>query len=635
MNKIKNILKRIFFSSGTVEKLTARFNIGFSLQKKLKNKVPKIGIAVLIWERPEYLEYCLDTLFKTKIEGYDVTFLLNDDGSTDPRVKEIMEKERDAKYKIVRNYTEKGHGSWGAAFNKAMKKLLELDDFDIVGTCDSDALFHPDWLDKSIKVMTWAKGYHKDHKLIKFSPFNSSNFEFHRFLGKYKSPFGDYVVKERMGDVASFYFKDDLIKIGFYAEDRDDETLMTTNFKKWLIRNFSTDITYVDHIGHISLLNQWRPTPVEVAVHGMNLEQSQWPVDPWKFRYLEKEYYSNFDLDYKRYIYQVNLFNSRGGLIRLTNFLYRVVRKVSDSVLVKLFRKENNLLIQLKAKTLENTFGFDADFKRITAQGSSDLKLDVVIPTVAKDLDILQFVVKGIRKHLKHPIGKIIIVAPAKGEIIEFAQNNECEFIDEDTVLPVRVSDINYNAGGLNRSGWLFQQLLKLSGEPVSKNDHYLVVDADYIMTSDRVFEENGKFVFDTSEEFHKNYFNVYTKMMGYPAESPVSFVTHHMLLSQEYITKFKHYLEDKHKKYWYEVIIELADRSHYSGFSEYETYANFLLKNFPESIKLEYWHNLEIQREDLVDLQVLNKWIQKAESKFKSITVSNPLIIRVDGNIK
>ncbi|MFI5144689.1 MAG: hypothetical protein ACHQJ4_03765, partial [Ignavibacteria bacterium] len=38
---------------------------------------------------------------------------------------------RYVKYRIVRYFSEKGHNSWGAAFNKAIKKLIEIDKFDI------------------------------------------------------------------------------------------------------------------------------------------------------------------------------------------------------------------------------------------------------------------------------------------------------------------------------------------------------------------------------------------------------------------------------------------------------------------------------------------------------------------------
>jgi hypothetical protein len=144
-NRIKKCIKRIFRSllgeSGIRLSRNMQLKL-FSVYDKeisnpdsifavhLKRKLPKkykIGMAVLIHERPEYLELCLDSLFETNLYDYDITFLLIDDGSKDPRVRLLIEKPRDKKYKIHRCYCEKGHNSWGAAFNRAMKKLSEID----------------------------------------------------------------------------------------------------------------------------------------------------------------------------------------------------------------------------------------------------------------------------------------------------------------------------------------------------------------------------------------------------------------------------------------------------------------------------------------------------------------------------
>lgn len=240
---------------------------------------PRVGIVVLAHERPEYLELCLDSLFATNLHDYDVIFLIHDDGSTDPRVREIIDRPRDPKYKIIRTYSDKGHNSWGAAFNKGMHQLLALGDFDIVGSCDSDAYFHPEWLDNMLKVAVWAKKNHKFNILGPFSCFNSSDYVFHRILGTFESPFGRYVVKERMGALVYFYFKKDLQQLGFFEESRDDETLMTQKISKLRVRNFCTEISYVEHLGRVSVLDAWRPQAVgDNAAFGVKLAREGWQL---------------------------------------------------------------------------------------------------------------------------------------------------------------------------------------------------------------------------------------------------------------------------------------------------------------------------------------------------------------------
>ncbi|HPM02006.1 MAG TPA: glycosyltransferase, partial [Candidatus Cloacimonadota bacterium] len=212
----------------------------------------KIGMAVLAYERPEYLEICLNTLFKTNLYDYDISFYIIDDGSVNSKVKEIIEHERDPKYNIKRYFTPKGKNCAGAAINKALNIMLNSDNFDIIGWCDPDALFHPEWLDKTMKICLWAKQNHKDHILGPFSSFNSSDFDYHVVFGDYESPYGKYVVKRQMGMLNYFYFKEDLTKLGFFPENKDDETLMTKKLDQLGVRNFCTYESWVEHIGQDS-----------------------------------------------------------------------------------------------------------------------------------------------------------------------------------------------------------------------------------------------------------------------------------------------------------------------------------------------------------------------------------------------
>ena len=86
------------------ETIYAHSPFSIKLQRKIPLN-PKIGIAVLAYERPEYLELCLDSLFNTILYDYNVTFLIQDSGSTDPKVRKIIEKDRDPKYKIIHSFS--------------------------------------------------------------------------------------------------------------------------------------------------------------------------------------------------------------------------------------------------------------------------------------------------------------------------------------------------------------------------------------------------------------------------------------------------------------------------------------------------------------------------------------------------
>ena len=120
----------------------------------------------------------------------------------------------------------------------------------------------------------------------------------------------------------------------------------------------------------------------------------------------------------------------------------------------------------------------------------SDIPLDVIIPTCSKDYRTLKMVVDSIRKYVKHPIGKIMIIAP-KGDLENFCKDNNLVFIDENTVLPITKKDIKYTPCGKDRSGWIFQQLLKLNSDTLTDKDYFLIVDSDTVFTRPQTFIDN------------------------------------------------------------------------------------------------------------------------------------------------
>lgn len=279
-----NVARKIFRGcrsqvSQRWENLLVLLGMGFPLAFETKRNPPKIAMAVMAHERPDLLRICLDSIYRSRLQSYDFTLLIQDDGSLDPAVREVIERPAPAGLKVVRSFTPKGPNCWGGAFNKAMRKLLELDDFDIIGTCDSDVVFNADWLDRTMEVALWAKKHHRRHVIGPFSSFNSSDFVFHQVLGTYHSPFGKYLIKKRMGAVNYFYFKEDFEKLGYASECRDDETLLTERFERLGVRQLCTETSYVEHLGgDTSILDQWRPKAVkDIAAHARNPAKDGWP----------------------------------------------------------------------------------------------------------------------------------------------------------------------------------------------------------------------------------------------------------------------------------------------------------------------------------------------------------------------
>lgn len=123
-------------------------------------------------------------------------------------------------------------------------------------------------------------------------------------------------------------------------------------------------------------------------------------------------------------------------------------------------------------------------------------KIDVLIPAIEKDLATLPHVIDNIRRYVKHPIGSIYIVSPVSSKIRKLCSLKNCIFVNERSVLPLTKDEIHYQSSRWNRSGWLYQQLLKMNGDSIVKAKHFLVMDADTVMIKPHTFLVEGKTVF-------------------------------------------------------------------------------------------------------------------------------------------
>lgn len=250
---------------------------------------------------------------------------------------------------------------------------------------------------------------------------------------------------------------------------------------------------------------------------------------------------------------------------------------------------------------------------------ASDDAIDIVIPIISKDLAILPLCLQGVRKNVCHPIKAIYIVAPKDQEIMDFCEKEQLVFVEESTIFQFSPSHLGLvvtrpDGRVVDRSGWLFQQLVKLSGK-VGTCEHFLCIDADHILISPHVFlDEQGIPVFYMSEECHTAYYKNIRKLTGKPYCSLLSYIDHKMLFSKKELARLRKEIEDaNHQQEWKEAIIASYDRSDTSGFSEFELYGSFVSNKH-----LLPWRQLKLAYKDMADFETLTK---KYSGKYLSIT--------------
>ncbi len=214
-------------------------------------------------------------------------------------------------------------------------------------------------------------------------------------------------------------------------------------------------------------------------------------------------------------------------------------------------------------------------------QTGSRTTIDVLIPAIEKDLRTLPHVIDGVRRHVKHPIGQIIVVAPPSSKIRQLCARKKCRFVNENRVLPITKSAIGKRIGQRKRAGWIFQQLLKLSGTSLCRHRFYLVIDADTVLIRPHLFRQNQQTIFYCRSWSRKEYFNTYRRLMKSKATSPRSFVTHYMLFDKAKLAHLKRTIAAKHNMPWYSAILKSINKSKSITFSEFETYGNFLYSRY------------------------------------------------------
>ncbi len=232
-------------------------------------------------------------------------------------------------------------------------------------------------------------------------------------------------------------------------------------------------------------------------------------------------------------------------------------------------------------------------------------KIDIVIPTISKDFEILSLVVQSLR-FVEQRVNKIYIVAPKDPRIEKFCIDNNLTFVDEISVLGFGKNYIHYCVDGKDRSGWLFQQLLKLSGDRFVEMDDYLVVDSDTVYVNRNCFVCKGKYVLYANEEWHQPYFRSFRHLFGYDAPTKWSLTSHMMIFNKNLLGQMKRELEARTQQSWFDAYISTSSRTEQSCVSDYDTYANWMLRNYPEKALIRPFYNQNVLRSDIKALDVL-----------------------------
>lgn len=224
---------------------------------------------------------------------------------------------------------------------------------------------------------------------------------------------------------------------------------------------------------------------------------------------------------------------------------------------------------------------------------------DAVLMVTPDKLELLQKTYFYLCKNLGAK--KVILVANSrcKREIEEMFKNvGQIEYLDENEIL----DGLNYESvkkilcsicGNSYRTGWFFQQFLKMAYAFRCKDDYYLVFDADTVALNPiSYFDSDGRPQFIVKREYYNFYFHTIDVLFDGEVkrmDENVSYIAENMMISKQIMLAMINDILANEKlegRTFYEKILRAVDRKVVmdTGFSEFETYGNYVMRFYPET---------------------------------------------------
>lgn len=153
-------------------------------------------------------------------------------------------------------------------------------------------------------------------------------------------------------------------------------------------------------------------------------------------------------------------------------------------------------------------------------------------------------------------------------------------------------SELRKRSASHKRAGWYYQQFLKMAACNLSEvASYYLAWDSDTILLQPvDFFDGDGRVLINPKTEDHRPYFHLMTKVLGLEKQVDFSFISEHFMINTMHMKHLIASIEQRSpgNAIWVKIILDAIDNKdlQQSGFSEYETYGNFIAHNYRDSFR-------------------------------------------------
>ncbi len=242
--------------------------------------------------------------------------------------------------------------------------------------------------------------------------------------------------------------------------------------------------------------------------------------------------------------------------------------------------------------------------------------IELVIPFVLKDLDVLPLAIRGAVRSSRNQIQRVLLLTPRRtmetvGNLDNFLARERAElaelgvqevslWIDEDILDPDVQQFIKAQDLPPRDRGWITQQIVKLAAVMQSELSGTLIVDADTVLMFSRTWlSHTGEQLLMIGQESRDPFFSFANAYLGITARSRLSFVTHHQLMQKSLLSEILisrgGVLGLLRKS-----LSEGPSSSPLRAISEYEIYGAFLSEMYPHLTRFATWGNGSGKRDEL-----------------------------------
>jgi hypothetical protein len=253
--------------------------------------------------------------------------------------------------------------------------------------------------------------------------------------------------------------------------------------------------------------------------------------------------------------------------------------------------------------------------------------IDLLFVVTEKDFEVLPLAIEGgLHALSRHVVGSIVIVTPKRylsqlESILPPDVPNLELFGDEEVLGENLIQDLRSAFGP--RAGWLIQQIIKVEMILSSKKIATLLIDADTVLTKDRIWlDEFGIQILCPSEEFNPSYYDALRKIGLQPNEN-YSFISHHMLIQTNVLREFFEQVGLLDTYALVKYVIENHSNQTLSPISlDYELYAQYMLSAHLDLVKIQKWSNIGVSRDQVEGEQKMKDLIVTNSKKYASVSL-------------